>query len=88
MIEGNQKLMTKFFKQQLNFCEWHKNNSVIGSMVEIEPLLIGWLQIFEQHPKHFLIEIKKIQLLDLVIENFQSLAMCIENGNFPQLNMW
>jgi hypothetical protein len=26
-------------------------------------------------------------LLDLVIENFQSLAMCIVNGNFPQLNI-
>jgi hypothetical protein len=24
MIEGNQKLMTKFFKQQLNFCEWQQ----------------------------------------------------------------
>jgi hypothetical protein len=41
MTEGDQELMTNFFKQQSNFFRLQQKNLIIGSMVEIEPLLIG-----------------------------------------------
>jgi hypothetical protein len=42
-------------------------------MVEIEPLLIGWLDFFKQHPKNICVTIENFQLPNLVTENFQSL---------------
>jgi hypothetical protein len=45
------KLTTKFFKQTKMFL-------VIGSMLEIKPLLIEHLNFFGQCPKHFWAKIK------------------------------
>ncbi len=39
-------------------------------------------------PKTFPNRGQKMQLLDLAIENFQSLTIFIESENFPQLNIW
>jgi hypothetical protein len=64
-----------YFRQQLKFLGVIKNFLVAILMEEIEPLLIGRLNFFKQHPKTICMTIENFQLPNLMIEKFQSLKL-------------